>query len=71
MTAAGLYEPGTDDKCALFLRINDWQDDIVKHAPPAGGDRVKVAKIVHVPGRRPGRPRKDASKGLSIIKEND
>lgn len=68
MTSSGGYEIGTDDKCALFLRINDWQEDLAKHAPPAGGDRTKVAKVVHPHGHKIGRPRKDASKGLETGK---
>jgi hypothetical protein len=33
MISIGGYTFGVDDKCALFLRINDWQDDLAKHAP--------------------------------------
>jgi len=70
MTASGLYEFGTDDKCALWLRINDWQDDLAKHAPPAGGrPHLKIIKHYVPTGKPRGRPRKDAAKGLEVIAE--
>jgi hypothetical protein len=72
MTSSGAYESGTDDKCALFLRINDWQDDLAKHAPPPGGFRDKIPKhpkAAYIPGRKPGRPRKTAATPLETVPE--
>jgi hypothetical protein len=69
MISIGGYTFGVDDKCALFLRINDWQNDLAKHAPPAGGNREQVEKQEHRSVRGPGRPRKDASKGLEAMPE--
>jgi hypothetical protein len=72
MISIGGYTFGVDDKCALFLRINDWQDDLAKHAPPPGGFRDKIPKhpkAEHIPGRKPGRPRKTAATPLETVPE--